>query len=197
MRCQNCGHDNEIDATFCEKCGSRLDTYSNYGRQPLDVEKTGMKTSTKLLIIGVIALVAVLGIAVGAFMQMNKQSSVNNAPVSINQSSDTQQTSQSSWHEVTTITNPTEGIVSFNIKGEQCKIVISATPIVNYQMNILSVDLLKNNVAVGTDYISWTATESPNTKENTPVSSAGPGNYQVNIHVTDLETWKIKVYDYY
>mgnify|MGYP000899662336 CR=1 FL=1 len=48
MRCQNCGYDNDMDATFCEKCGSRLDRYSHYGRQPGDVEKTGMSTSTKL-----------------------------------------------------------------------------------------------------------------------------------------------------
>jgi len=64
-------------------------------------------------------------------------------------------------------------------------------------MNILGVDLLKNNMAVDTAYISWSATESPSPKEDTVISSAGPGNYQVNIAVTNLQTWNIKIYDYY
>ena len=81
MRCQNCGHENDIDAEFCERCGSRLERYSNYGRRPREAEKTGMSTSTKLLIVAVIALVAVLGVVAGAWM-MNPTKTPANTPVS-------------------------------------------------------------------------------------------------------------------
>ena len=87
MRCQNCGHDNDLDATFCEKCGSQLDRSSNYRRPPREFEKTGMNTSTKLLIVAVIALVAILGVFAGAWM-MNPSKTPANTPVSANESAE-------------------------------------------------------------------------------------------------------------
>ncbi len=59
MKCQNCGHENDADAKFCEKCGSNLN-------------KSSIPASTKILIVVVIVLVAGLGL-VSAMMLMNNQ----------------------------------------------------------------------------------------------------------------------------
>ncbi|MGA2676140.1 MAG: PsbP-related protein [Methanobacterium sp.] len=67
MRCQNCGHENDPDAKYCEKCGSNLN-------------KSGMPSSTKILIVVVIILVAGLGLVSGMMLMKNQQqlSSSNN-----------------------------------------------------------------------------------------------------------------------
>ena len=193
MKCENCDFENDDDAKFCEKCGFEL-------KSSIPRQKKGMKNSIKLLVVILIILIAALALVSGMLLQLNKSPSISNQSPNVedqNTTPITYQVKQSSWHEIKTITNPTDGLVSFNIQGQQCKVVISATPTVNYNMNILGVDLLKNNMAVDTAYISWSATESPSPKEDTVISSAGPGNYQVNIAVTNLQTWNIKIYDYY
>jgi uncharacterized membrane protein YvbJ len=62
MKCSKCGHENDADAKFCEKCGSTLQsTAYNSG-----TSKTGgMKTSTKVLIAAIVILVAGLGLIIG------------------------------------------------------------------------------------------------------------------------------------
>jgi uncharacterized membrane protein YvbJ len=72
-RCQNCGHTNDGDATFCEKCGANLKT--TFSRVvPMDPVKndSGMNKSLKILIVICVILVAGLGITAGALMEMNK-----------------------------------------------------------------------------------------------------------------------------
>ncbi len=54
MKCSNCGHENDTDAEFCEKCGSNLKKSS----MP---EKSVMPTPM-ILIVLVIVLVAGLGV---------------------------------------------------------------------------------------------------------------------------------------
>ncbi len=72
MICNNCGHKNDPDASFCEKCGA-------------DISKSSMPTSTKILIVVVIVLVAGLGL-VSAMMLMNNQTKpiTNNTTVGNN-----------------------------------------------------------------------------------------------------------------
>jgi len=86
VRCQNCGHINESDATFCETCGTNLKTTfsKGYSRDSVKKEK-GMSQSTKILIIVCVILVAGLGITAGALIQMNKVGTIpvtNSSPVS-------------------------------------------------------------------------------------------------------------------
>ncbi len=96
VKCDNCGHTNDGDATFCENCGANLKTSSSSGfhREPVKNEG-GMNKSTKILIVVCVILVAGLGITAGALIQMNK---VGTAPV----------TNTSS---VSQTTNPTSGNV--------------------------------------------------------------------------------------
>jgi hypothetical protein len=76
MKCSKCGHENDADAKFCEKCGSTLQsTVYNSG-----TSKTGgIKTSTKVLIAAVVILVAGLGLVIGLSVgnQNNNHLAVN------------------------------------------------------------------------------------------------------------------------
>ncbi|SCG85953.1 putative protein [Methanobacterium congolense] len=190
MKCIKCGHENDSDAKYCEKCGSTL-TITESAKQ----DNEGMKTSTKLLILVVVVLVAGLGLTSGMLLQMNKGVVAANNTNTVNQSETV--TGQATWHQVATYTEPDEGVMNFIIQGQKCKVVMTATPPMDYQQNILGVDLLKDNSALTTGLISWEPTEALTTKEKTIETSAGPGNYQVNIAVTDLQDWQVTVYDYY
>jgi hypothetical protein len=87
--CKRCGYENDLDATFCEKCGSNLKKTNSsraFSHDPIKRQK-GMAHSTKILIVVVVILVAGLGITAGALIEMNK---VGTVPVtntsSVNQS---------------------------------------------------------------------------------------------------------------
>lgn len=155
-----------------------------------------MDKSRKILIMVFIILLAVLGITVGVLLEKNKGEVAFNNSVSVNQST-VQVTSNATWHQVANYTEPTHGLMNFTIQGQKCKVFISATPQPNYDINILTVDLLKNNSALTTGRIAWESNETVTRKETTMEVSAGPGNYQVNIYVTNLQSWNVTVWDYY
>lgn len=70
MKCPKCGHENDVDASFCENCGKNLKNSSS-----------GMETTTKALIVVVIVVIGLLGV-VGGYTYFSAQTPVNN---SINQ----------------------------------------------------------------------------------------------------------------
>jgi len=74
MKCSNCGHENDADAKFCEKCGSNLN-------------KSSVPTSTKMLIIVAIAICAVLGMGASAYIM----TASHIAPISISTNNSTNQ----------------------------------------------------------------------------------------------------------
>ena len=152
MKCQNCGHDNDIDATFCEKCGSPLERRSHYRRPPRDVEKTGMSTNTKVgIIIAIIALVAILGVVAGAWMI---KSSPPSTQLSFNESSE-KVTYQAGWHQVTSFSGVSDDYRSFQIQGQRFKIVMSATPTLNYNTNFMNVDVSGSSGLIGSGDLNW------------------------------------------
>ncbi|HEX7467516.1 MAG TPA: hypothetical protein VF324_02860 [Methanobacterium sp.] len=160
-----------------------------------------MVKSTKILLILFIVLIAVLGITAGVLLQTNNgkvtaNNSTTNNSSPVNQSTEPV-TPQATWHQVANYTEPTAGLMNFNIQGQKCKVVMSATPQLNNGINILTVDLLKNSSALTTGTIAWEPTEAVTKKEKTLEVSAGPGNYQVNIYVTNLQSWNVTVWDYY
>ena len=65
MKCQNCGNENDPDAKFCEKCG-------------LNLNKSSMPDSTKILIVVVIVLVAGLGLVSGMMLMNNQAKPISN-----------------------------------------------------------------------------------------------------------------------
>jgi len=83
VKCKNCGHDNDYDATYCEECGSKLTGESTRPSSP----KKGLTTMNKVLIISIVALVAVMGIMAGVLLKtpnnpVTPNSTVNNKPIS-------------------------------------------------------------------------------------------------------------------
>ncbi|MGB9200769.1 zinc-ribbon domain-containing protein [Methanobacterium sp.] len=198
-KCENCGHMNEEDATFCESCGANLKTTSSRGVIPGKPPRKegGMNQSTKILIVVCIILVAGLGITAGALIQMNKSGGTNSNPDSVSQSP-TQVTNQASWHEITSYTGTSNDMRSFNSQGSQFKIVMSATPLQNYNTNSMQVDVSNtNNNIITTSSIDWTATEAISQKEKTIVVTASPGTYYLTTTTNSLSSWTVSVYDYY
>ena len=88
MICDNCGHKNDTDAKFCEKCGSNLN-------------KSSLHNSTKILIVIVIVLVAGLGVA-GGYILFSKNNPQNTLTVVNNSSAANNTTSNSSNSPQTT-----------------------------------------------------------------------------------------------
>lgn len=87
-KCKECGYYNDIDASFCEKCGTNL----KYTPQAIS-NKKGMGQLTKILIVLSLVLIAALGITLGAMMQMNKPalSTANNTTIIVNNASNNNQ----------------------------------------------------------------------------------------------------------
>ena len=75
MKCTNCGHENDPDAKFCEKCG-------------LTLNRSSMTSMTKILIVVIIVLVAGLGL-VSAMMLMNNHKTISNITISTNNTTNT------------------------------------------------------------------------------------------------------------
>jgi hypothetical protein len=73
MICQKCGHKNDDDAQFCEKCGTKFNTI--------------LSQSNKILIIGAVFLVIVIGITAGVLIKNSQQNSQvsNGTNASMNQ----------------------------------------------------------------------------------------------------------------
>lgn len=78
MKCENCGHDNELDATYCEECGSKLMRTPSFGKSNHAKPKEGMITKNKILIVSVIVLVVVLGGMVGYLLKSSSTVAPNN-----------------------------------------------------------------------------------------------------------------------
>ena len=90
MKCKNCGHENDSDASFCEECGNELrkETLSRPTSSKRETE--GLSQMNKILIVSIIALVAVLGIMAGVLLKVptnsatpNSSSTVNDEPISM------------------------------------------------------------------------------------------------------------------
>jgi hypothetical protein len=71
MRCQNCGHINDSNAKFCEKCGTNLN------KAPSEA----MSNTTKVLIIAVVILVGSLGLVSGMMLMNNQAKPITNTTV--------------------------------------------------------------------------------------------------------------------
>lgn len=194
--CQNCGYDNDIDSKFCEKCGASLKLASNFGRNQIRTpEKEGMSSSTKWLIVVVIILVGVLGVTAGAIM-MNKGTSSTNTPVSVSQSQE-QVTYKADWHQVTSFSGVGDNFRSFSIKGQRFKIVMSATPTMNYNTNFMNVDISGTSGIIGSGNLNWGPTDALSSKEKTIEVTGPPGTYSSHVTTKDLQSWTVVIYDYY
>ncbi len=130
-------------------------------------------------------------------MQMNKGGGLVSNPDSVSQSP-TQVTNQATWHEITSYTGTSDDTRSFSTRGNQFKIVMSATPQQNYNTNSMQVDVSNsNNNIITSGSMDWTATEAISQKEKTIVVTASPGTYYITTTTNSLASWTVNVYDYY
>jgi hypothetical protein len=85
-KCENCGHENDIDASFCESCGANLKT-GTFSKKPGEIIKKeeSMAQSTKILILVCVVLVIGVGIAAGVLIKSSQQNVQDPAKSSINQ----------------------------------------------------------------------------------------------------------------
>jgi hypothetical protein len=124
VKCENCGHENDNDAVFCESCGANLKTTLPTKTHPQEVIKKeeGMSQSTKILIVVVIFLVAGLCLTVGLLFgsNFNKPLVINNTTNSSNTSTQTNSTNQ------TKINNTKSKYISEN---EAIRIAKTAHPV--------------------------------------------------------------------
>jgi uncharacterized protein HemX len=112
MKCQNCGHENDPDAKFCEKCGSNLN-------------KSSIPASTKILIVVVIVLVAGLGLVSGMMLMNNQAKPISNKTTA-NNTSATNNSTSSSNPQITNSSNSNNNYIS---ESQALSIAKSAWPV--------------------------------------------------------------------
>lgn len=183
-RCPNCGHINDRDASFCQKCGANLRA------------SAGMPTSTKILIVVVIILVGLLGVVVGMMFLVNQTAPANNTTVVINQTNP-QPTASAEWRQIDSFSGVGNSFRSFNIKGNKFKVVMTATPTYNNATNYMTTEVKSGNSILRTATLSWGPKDPIESKESTLEVTGSPGTYSVAIYTKDLAGWTITIYDYY
>ncbi len=187
MICPKCGTKNDEDAAYCVKCGRQLKDYQS---------QKGSGRNIKILIAICAVLIIGLGLVSGMLMQKNSASPPTDAVV-VNQTS-SEVVNSDKWHEIDSFSGVSDDSTSFTTRGNQFKIVASATPLKNYDTNMLSLDVSdNNNNQITSAEIDWTSTEAVTEKQKTTIIKASPGTYGINIYAKELSSWNIKVYDYY
>lgn len=106
VKCQNCGHENDIDASYCENCGSKMEGYSS-----LNTNNDGMNQTTKILIAVIVVLVIGVGIAGGVLLKSSQQTNTNQNTANVTTSS---QVSNNSGFPVTDTSNLAVEISKYN-----------------------------------------------------------------------------------
>ncbi|UTB32131.1 MAG: pseudomurein-binding repeat-containing protein [Methanobacterium sp. ERen5] len=72
VKCKDCGHDNDLNASYCENCGKKINGFSN-GNYDDEKTETGFSNLTKVLIAVCIVLIVGVGITAGYLIKNNQQ----------------------------------------------------------------------------------------------------------------------------
>lgn len=72
VKCKDCGHDNDLNASYCENCGKKITGISN-GNFNVKGEENRFSNLTKALIVVCIVLVVGVGITAGYLIKNNQQ----------------------------------------------------------------------------------------------------------------------------
>lgn len=72
VKCNDCGHDNDANASYCENCGKKISGISN-GKFNVEKDDKGFSNLTKVLIAVCILLVIGVGITAGYLLKNNQQ----------------------------------------------------------------------------------------------------------------------------
>ena len=126
--------ENEEDAEFCKNCGYKLDPTPITGDDKIDPNKSFLSKNSKIIVFSV-AMIALLAVTAGFFMFMDEYAIFTQQNQLAFNKSHEQATPKAEWHKVANYTGIGNSYRSFNIKGAKFKIIINATPLMNYNTN--------------------------------------------------------------
>jgi hypothetical protein len=196
--CPECGNKNDEDSEYCVNCGSKLNKFHKPNKpERNESKKDRINRTTKVLIIVCIILVGGVGLTAGFLIQKESNSVSQYQITSPNTTEVQNQTYTPDWHEVATFTGPMNDSRDVTIKGDKFKVIISAVPSVTYTANDFRVDVFEGQGLVNNGAIHWDPTESPKEKEVLMEIPQGNGVYTIKMYNYDVESWEVKVYDYY
>lgn len=154
-----------------------------------------MDNTTKVLIVACFVLIGSLGFLSGVFL---KRSTVDHYDVTIEGDEGVTGSPQGpSWHRVMSFTGSGSDYRCVDIRGNKFKVVISAAPIINYDVNTVTVDVLRDGQILASGTADWGPTESPKRKKRMIEVSGGPGYYCISVYAYEIEDWEVTVWDYY
>jgi hypothetical protein len=110
MICPKCGHKNDIDADFCENCGTKIKNTGDDKQYTNNSSNESISQTTKLLIVICVVLVIGIGIAAGVLIKNNLEKS----PVQSVTNSSADQITNSSGFPVSQTSNLAVQIVKYN-----------------------------------------------------------------------------------
>jgi cytoskeletal protein RodZ len=202
MYCKNCGHSNDSDAKYCEKCGIELKPLAkNRDSSP---KKEGMNKTTTILIVAIVVLVGVVGLASVFLFQMNKETLT---PVNSSSNSTSQNVNaQATWHKIATYSNGYSNhgsVYDVNTRADNVRITFSGVPVKNNigmpsQLKVTTLKYIEGEGAVtfaGEGELNWG--DENTAKENTFEFTTTSRKIQIQVSPLQLESWEVNVWNYY
>jgi hypothetical protein len=127
----------------------------------------------KILLVICFVLVAALGLTSGMLIKLVTEPRNENVIYTSKEVKPPEDAQIPEWHKVATFTGSGDDYECFTIRGSKFLVIMSATPIINYDINIMTVDVLKDGSGIATDTIDWGPTESPKSKTRRIESQMG------------------------
>lgn len=194
--CKECGLKNDENAEFCSECGSKLVPTTIHDDNKESSRKGFLGKYSKIIILAVV-LVGLLGITAQFLLFVNDYNVATERYQHAFNQSHGQAIKKAEWHRVANYTGIGNRSHSFSIKGEKFKVVINATPTINYNTNYMKVDVKDAKKSIGSGELTWTSRSAVKSKEKTIKVTSSPGKHYIKVVTKDLKKWKVTVYDYY
>lgn len=199
MICPNCGAEDKNGSKFCKKCGTPLTSEKNTPHKNQD--NTQSKMNNNVLIIAIAAVICVAIIA-GAFVLTNTNS--NDVDIATNDSTDINNTdnssdsikdnqTQKSWKLIDTYYGDGSGNKEISVPNGDIRLEFSAYPIKNYADNYFQVYSSNAELISNLEWNSHSPVEAK--YDSFEYSSNSPEVF--NIVYYELESWEVKVYQYF
>lgn len=194
--CKECGLENDENAEYCSECGSKLVPTPIPDDNKESSNKGFLGKYSKIIILAVV-MVCLLGVTAQFLIFMNDYyAATERYQYAFNQSHE-QAIKKAEWHQVANYTGIGNRSHLFSIKGEKFKVVINATPTINYNTNYMKVDVNDGKKSIGSGELKWGPRSAVKSKEKTIKVTSSPGKHYIKVDTKDLKKWKVTVYDYY
>ena len=178
VRCENCGKENDKDATFCEKCGANLKTTFSRGFARESIKKDrGMASSSKILILVCVVLIAGLSIAVGvmvpSLLHPLKNNSFSDSGISFQYPGNWSDNVTVTWTDKNSLENESIG----KLGNGNVTLGVLYEPVSSYDLQTLgkiTVDSWSNNGVKGSVVSNTVGQVGPNTVDEIIYNATDP-----------------------